>query len=223
MNTGVGDAIDLSWKLSATLQGWGGEKLLASYDTERRPVGWRNVRESSGNLKRMLTPRDNPALLDQSAAGDAVRAETGTSFSAAMQREWNTLGIHLGYRYEDSPVCWQDGTRAPPYDVMTYEPSARPGARAPHVWLDDGRSTLDLFGKMFVLLRLGADAPDPAPLNTAASKSGLPLEVVALQEPAAVAAYENTLVLIRPDGHLAWRGDAFPDDCGALVDRVGGA
>ncbi len=138
-----------------------------------------------------------------------------------MRNEWFTLGIHLGYRYEASPICWPDGTPPQAYETSTYIPTTRPGARAPHVWLADGRSTLDLFGRGFVLLRLGEDAPDPAPIAKAAAV-GVPLAVVEISEPAVVKAYERRLVLVRPDGHVAWRGDGLPPDPALLIDCVRG-
>ena len=223
MNTGIGDAVDLSWKMTAVLDGWGGPALMASYDTERRPVGLRNVREASGNLRRMLSPGHNPTLLDRTDAGARTRETVGRDLAQAMQREWNTLGIHLGYRYDASPICWPDGSDVPPDEVMTYTQTARPGARAPHVWLKDGRSTLDLFGRGFVLLRLGAAVPIAAPIATAAAHCGVPLDVVDIGQPEVAEAYGRPLVLVRPDGHVAWRGSAAPDDPGALIDCARGA
>ena len=88
-----------------------------------------------------------------------------------MRHEWFANGVMLGYRYDDSPIVWPDGTPAPP-DISTYMQTARPGARAPHVWLRDGRSTLDLFGRGFVLLRLGANPPDAPRLRAAAATAG---------------------------------------------------
>ncbi len=102
-------------------------------------------------------------------------------------------------------------------------PSARPGARAPHAWLDDGRSVLDLYGHGFVLLRLGEGASDAAEIVAAAGRRRVPLTVVALTEPAVVQLYERSLVLVRPDGHVAWRGDTPPADPVAVIDRVRGA
>jgi 2-polyprenyl-6-methoxyphenol hydroxylase-like FAD-dependent oxidoreductase len=223
MNTGIGDAIDLSWKLAATIEGWAGLDLLDSYSTERRPVAVRNVAEASGNLTRMLSPGKNPDLLDDTAAGAATRQRVGTEFSEAMRREWFTLGVHLGYRYDDSPICELDGTSAPAMETMRYIQTARPGARAPHAWLADGRSTLDLFGRGFVLLRLGPQAPDPAALVTTARLSRVPLSIIDIDEPEVVKLYERRLVLVRPDGHVAWRGDALPQDPVALIDRIRGA
>jgi len=223
MNTGIQDAVDLSWKIDANLAGWAGPHLMKTYEIERRPVGLRNVAEASGNLGRMRSPGRNAALLDDTPEGAALRAQLGREFTAAMTREWHTLGIHLGYRYDDSPICEPDGTPVPPLDVMTYVQTARPGARAPHVWLKDGRSTLDLFGRGFVLLRLGRDAPDAKALVGAAAARGVPFTEVALDEPEVASAYERKLVLVRPDGHVAWRDDRIPPDPTRLIDRIRGA
>ena len=222
MNTGIGDAVDLSWKLTALLQGWGGPGLLATYDVERRPVGLRNVTEASGNLGRMLSPGSNADLLVPGGEGDRTRDAVGRDLAAAMQREWNTLGIHLGYRYEASPIVWSDASPVPADEVMTYTQSTLPGARAPHVVLGDGTSTLDFFGREFVLLRIGPAAPDAAPLITAAAERELPIRVVDVDEPAVLEAYQRRLVLVRPDGHVAWRADVPPDDALAVIDRVRG-
>jgi 2-polyprenyl-6-methoxyphenol hydroxylase-like FAD-dependent oxidoreductase len=211
MNTGIGDAVDLSWKLAAAIGGWGGETLLDSFDAERRPIAVRNVKEASGNLSRMLSPGRNDELLDDTEAGAALRRCVGAAMTETMRHEWYTLGMHLGYRYEDSPVCIPDGTPPTPDDRRHYIPTARPGSRAPHVWLADGRSTLDLFGRSFVLLRIGAHAPDVEPLMQAAQQSRVPLDVVSADEPAVASAYERPLVLVRPDGHVAWRGDDLAD------------
>jgi hypothetical protein len=116
-----------------------------------------------------------------------------------------------------------DETPPPPDEPETYVPTARPGSRAPHVWLDDGRSTIDLFGRGFVLLRLGPEAPDPSVLARAAAQRKMPLEVVTLREPKVLQRYDRSFVLVRPDGHVAWRGDEMPADATVVVDRVRGA
>src|ERR1700677_4453847 len=147
------------------LSGWGGARLLASYEIERRPVAIRNVREASGNLRRMLSPRSerlSNEAFEPGPAGDQARAAFGARYSEMMRREWFTLGIHLGYRYEGSPIIVPDGTAEPPDSVSTYEQTARPGHRAPHAWLGPGKSTLDLFGKGFVLLRFAPAAATEA-------------------------------------------------------------
>jgi hypothetical protein len=226
MNMGIQDAVDLSWKLEAMLKGWGGPHLLQSYETERRPVAIRNVREASGNLKRMLQPRaakPPPEAFAPGAAGDAARTEFGRAYTEMMKREWFSIGIHLGYRYEGSPLIVPDGTPEPPDAVMDYVPTARPGHRAPHAWLKTGRSTLDLFGRCFVLLRFGAHPPDEAALIAAARNAQLPLEVANIADPGIATLYEKSLVLVRPDGHVAWRGDALPRDPHRLLAAIRGA
>ena len=140
-----------------------------------------------------------------------------------MRREWFTLGAHLGYRYEGSPVCWPDGTASPADDPRAYEPTARPGHRAPHAYLADGRSTLDLFGRSFTLLGFGADANEAAPLLDAAKQRKVPIAFEMIDEPQIAALYERRFVLVRPDGHVAWRDDRIPEDPLRIIDVVRGA
>jgi 2-polyprenyl-6-methoxyphenol hydroxylase-like FAD-dependent oxidoreductase len=223
MNTGIQDVVDLSWKLAAAIEGWGGDRLLDSYSIERQPIGTRNVTEASGNLRRMLSVPPHPDLLDDTAQGAATRAKVGREFSETMRREWFTLGAHLGYRYENSPICWPDGTAAPPDDPRAYVPTARPGHRAPHAFLADGRSTLDLFGRGFALIGFDAEAAEAAPLLEAAQKRNLPLTFAAIAEPHIAALYERKFVLVRPDGHVAWRDDRMPVDALCVIDVVRGA
>ncbi len=226
MNTGIQDAVDLGWKLEAVLRGWGGAELLGSYGSERRPVALRNVAASTENLGRMLSTRDRkplPEVFADTPQADAIRAEYGAWFTAAMRHEWFMNGFHLGYRYDESPIVWPDGTPAPPLETSTYTQTARPGARAPHVALPDGRSTLDLFGRGFMLLRLGADAPGAEGLLQAAATAGVPIRAVALDLPEVCAAYQRALVLVRPDGHVAWSADSEPLQPAAVIDAVRGA
>lgn len=222
MNTGMGDAVDLGWKLWAAVSGWGGPGLLDSYGTERRPVALRNVREAAGNFHRYTLP-DTSLVEDAGPEGQALRARLGREISQSQSRMILTDGIALGYRYEGSPIVVGDGTAEPPDPTAEYLPTARPGHRAPHGWLSDGRSVLDLYGRSFVLLRLGADAPDARGLEAAAKARGVPLEAATVADPALRALYGRALALVRPDGHVAWRGDAAPDDALALIDRVRGA
>jgi hypothetical protein len=225
MNTGIGDAVDLGWKLEAVVKGWGGPELLHSYDAERRPIGLRNVAEASRNLRRMLSTRERlpgPEVFAPGASNDAARKEYGDWFAAIMRHEWFANGVMLGYRYDGSPIVWADGTPAPPDQSHPYVQTARPGARAPHVWLDDGRSTLDLYGRGFVLLRLGHNPPSGASIEQAAQQRGVPMTAIAIDDAKVLAAYERKLVLVRPDGHVAWRADQESADAGALIDVIRG-
>jgi 2-polyprenyl-6-methoxyphenol hydroxylase-like FAD-dependent oxidoreductase len=226
MNTGIQDAVDLGWKLAACLDGWGAPGLLEAYEIERRPVAIRNVKEASSNLARMLSARDRkppPEAFEAGPEGDRAREEFGQRYTEIMRHEWFTLGIHLGYRYEGSPIVVPDGTPEPPDDYANYVQTARPGHRAPHVWLAPGRSTLDLFGSGFVLLRLGAAPADCGELVRAAASRGVNLIVHNLDAATLAAQYERRLVLVRPDGHVAWRGDAPPADPVVIIDTVRGA
>jgi 2-polyprenyl-6-methoxyphenol hydroxylase-like FAD-dependent oxidoreductase len=225
MNTGIGDAVDLGWKLEAVVKGWGGPELLHSYDSERRPIGLRNVAEASRNLRRMLSTRERlpgPEIFAPGAKNDAARKEYGDWFAAIMRHEWFANGVMLGYRYDGSPIVWADGTPAPPDESHPYVQTARPGARAPHVWLDDGRSTLDLYGRGFVLLRLGQNPPAGMSIEQAAQQRGVPLTSITIEDAKVLAAYKRKLVLVRPDGHVAWRADQEPADAGVLIDVIRG-
>ena len=139
-----------------------------------------------------------------------------------MKREWYTIGIHLGYRYEGSPIVVPDGTPEPEDTVNSYTQTSRPGHRAPHVWLAEGRSTIDLFGKGFVLLRFAKNLAVDA-LEGAAKARGVPLSVVDIDHAEAARIYEQPLVLVRPDGHVAWRGAVQPQDAPRVVEVIRGA
>jgi 2-polyprenyl-6-methoxyphenol hydroxylase-like FAD-dependent oxidoreductase len=209
MHTGLEEAVNLGWKLAAMAEGWGGPALIASYEIERRPIAVRNVG---------LATRSYNAI----AAIPGWR-EGVTDWEA--NPAWLSVPEHikLHYCYEDSPVCVPDGTPALAFDPAQFVPSTRPGTRAPHAWLDDERSTLDLFGDGFVLLRLGTNAPDGTRLIEAAKARGVPMREVTLADPQVAALYETSLVLVRPDGHVAWRGNEDPADGAAIVDRIRGA
>jgi hypothetical protein len=139
--------------------------------------------------------------------------------SAMLRQEWHSFGIAMGYRYDASPIVVPDGTPAPDDDPSIYVQTARPGSRAPHVRLADGSSTLDLFGDGFTLLRFDPGA-DAGPLGAAAAAAGVPLRALDLAEPEAAALYERALVLVRPDGMLAWRGHVLPPDATGLLPTV---
>lgn len=227
MNTGMADAVDIGWKLAAVVEGWADRGLLESYTFERRMIAERNVRESQDTVKKDYALVAPEGLDDETPEGAKLRAEVGAHVWETQNKHFYTMGIQLGYCYEDSPVVVPDGTPPPPDEIgkrQHYVPSARPGARAPHGWLADGRSTLDLFGHGFTLLRFDADA-DTSSLQAAASARGVPLNVVDIDDDTIAGLYERRLVLVRPDGHVAWRADDAPDADGAaaIVERVRGA
>jgi 2-polyprenyl-6-methoxyphenol hydroxylase-like FAD-dependent oxidoreductase len=221
MNTGMGDAIDLGWKLWATEQGWAGPGLIASYETERRPIALRNVSEATRNLR--AHEFDYPDILADTPEGAAQRIECGTRIAEDAQRRHGHDGLALGFRYA-SPLIPLSGERDPPSDdTSKYVPSTFPGCRAPHQWIAPDRSIIDLFGSGFTLLRLGVNPPDADDLLAAAKSRGVPVESVHVNDPAIRETYERDLVLVRPDGYVAWRGNQPPGDAYALIDAIRGA
>lgn len=220
MNMGIADGVDLGWKLAAVLQGWGGAALLDSYEIERRPVHRFVMDEAVTNhalLGRDLWQR---GLEDDTPAGEALRAEVGARICATKFREFNTLGVMLGYRYDESPLVAPDGTPAPAHDFINYVPTARPGSLAPHAWLHDGSSLYDHFGPWFTLLCTGSGDGDAA--ERAAAGLGVPVKVLAPSLAALRDLYRARYALIRPDQHVAWRGDALPDDFDDILARACG-
>jgi 2-polyprenyl-6-methoxyphenol hydroxylase-like FAD-dependent oxidoreductase len=223
MHTGLGDAVDLGWKLAAVLKGWGGEALLDTYEIERKPVAMMNVVVATMEYD-ILAGLPGGAEIDaDTPAGAAQRRRFAEVFAAARSGRPATVtdNLRLNYGYDSSPAIVPDGVSHPSLEDAQFHAVARSGARAPHAWIAPGRSMLDLFGTRFVLLRL-ADAPTGA-LEDAARARGVPLAVVSLDNPDILALYKCALTLVRPDGHIAWRGDTLPADCLALIDRVRGA
>jgi 2-polyprenyl-6-methoxyphenol hydroxylase-like FAD-dependent oxidoreductase len=223
LNTGLGDAVDLGWKLGAVLQGWGGARLLDSYEAERRPVGQRNVAHADVSHASERSQPTDPEIAMPTPAGVEARRRMGEHLARVQIGRVVTDGLALGYRYAPSPIVWSDGLAAPPSSVSEYRPTAAPGSRAPHAFLSDGRSTIDLFVKGFTLLRLGAQPPHPSGLERAFGERRVPLTIVTIADPAISTLYERALVLVRPDGHVAWRSDQEPADPGAVVDHIRGA
>jgi hypothetical protein len=220
MNTGVDDAVNLAWKIAARVAGWGGPKLLASYEIERRPIAFRNTgmaKELSRGMGRISVDDD---LLHDSPAGDASRAALGKRLELSRE-EFASIGIQLGARYDGSPIVASDGTVPPSDNPSVYQPSACPGGRAPHLFLRDRSSLFDRFGGGFCLLHLHGDH-DTGVMEDASRARRIPLKTFRVDLPEARALYECDLALIRPDQHVAWRGGALPDDCNALLARVTG-
>ena len=223
MNMGIGDAVDLGWKMASVLRGWGGPDLLASYDTERRPIHERTIAEATINYGAVGNQLVRPGLEDPGPVGQATRREVGDIIQATKLREFKTLGVVLGSHYSGSPLVVSDGSEPPEPHFMLYVPSAHPGCLAPHMWLDDGSSLYDHFGPDFTLLVLSGAAEDAAAIDAAAAACGVPVRIVAPGDPRLVARYGARFALIRPDQHVAWRGDALPADCRDLLARVTGS
>ena len=221
-NTAVEDVVNLAWKLTAMVRGWGGPHLLDTYETERRRVAVRNT----GFAKYFADTVGNfvpaPVIEDDTAAGAAARETAGVLLNRHVREEFNIPGITFGARYDGSPIIASDGNAPPPDKMNDYVPSAVPGGRAPHAWLGDGRSLYDALGFEFSLLRLGPNPPDATIFAKAATARGLPLAIVARPEIELRDLYEADLALIRPDQIVAWRGNRLPEDADALLAQVTG-
>lgn len=222
MNTAIADAADLGWKLAAVLAGWGGERLLESYEVERRPVGIRNTTEAAASFDKIAALMKLPATLSvDDDVGQKLRAQVAERLRG-QKKTWSASGMHLGYFYEGSPIVVPDGSPPPADHPQVYTPTSRPGSRAPHAWLRDGRSTLDLVPRDgFALLRFG-DAPALVPLAEAAREAGVPYTEIVVDDEGAAEKFERRYVLVRPDGHVAWRGDHAPAEAAAVIARVTG-
>ena len=224
MNTGVGDAVDLSWKLAATLNGWGGPKLLASYEAERRPIGAINVKASGRGRAGRAIWRDayRPNIEDDTLEGRAALANLLAIAREEAPKSFRVIGAELGYRYANSQViCDEPGGPEP--NIDDYEPTSWPGARLPHVWLKPGKlSVHDRIGDGFTLLRLGPVKADAAGLQQAFAAIGAPLAVLDIDEEAPRRVYGFDYLLVRPDLHVAWRGNALPREPDRLARIVTG-
>jgi 2-polyprenyl-6-methoxyphenol hydroxylase-like FAD-dependent oxidoreductase len=221
-NTAVDDAANLGWKLAATVQGWGGPALLSSYEIERKPVAERNTgyaRAMADSVGRIAIPE---CLEAASPEGEAARRELGTRLHAHAASEFGTTGLQLGIVYDGSPIVVPADEPVPENTPTHYTPSACPGARAPHIELADGTPIFDRFGFGFTLLRLGGVDIDVAALRNLARERRVPFTVVDIPDAAARDLYGRDLVLVRPDQHVAWRGNAVPADVGGFFARVTG-
>jgi 2-polyprenyl-6-methoxyphenol hydroxylase-like FAD-dependent oxidoreductase len=219
MNTGLGDVANLGWKLEAVLSGWAADALLDTYTAERRPHCERMVRRAWHNYRADNAILPQPTLDDPGQ--EEARAVLGERIVSTRQTEWRSLGAQLDVRYPESSLVVSDGTPEPAIDPEQYVPTARPGHRAPHVALPDGRSVLDLFRGRFTLLNLTPTA-DSSALVEAFRSRRIPVDVEWVDAEGIREAYGCAVALIRPDGIVAWRGDSCPIDPDLVVDQVTG-
>ncbi|WP_082016622.1 FAD-dependent monooxygenase [Cupriavidus sp. IDO] len=223
MNTGVGDAADLAWKLAATLEGWGGPELLPSYEAERRQIGERVVgasRYASLGYRAWLA-EVRPEIGDDTPEGASARAHLAEIADVEQRKSNEMIGAELGYRYVDSPIIG-NVPGGPQHDLRVYQPTSWPGARLPHMWLTDASAIQDRLRPDRYTLVDVSGKHDPTPLASAFKALGAPLDVLVVPDPALCGVYERDLILVRPDMHVAWRGDRLPESANDLAALVTG-
>ncbi|MHC2440006.1 FAD-dependent monooxygenase [Bradyrhizobium sp. USDA 4451] len=207
LNSGVQDAHNLAWKVAFVLKGLANEKLLDSYSSERRPIAQSNANFSYGNRLRF-------GLTD-----DAVRSRDPDRIKFwinDMDNHLHSIGQNLGHNYEEGAVI-PDGTVAKALNSRYYTPTDRPGARFPHMWLEPSRkkSTLDWFDKEFTVVTgpLGGEWLEAG--KQVSEKIRLPLSLKQLPSADPADGFQLGMrgaVLVRPDGHVAWRMPWLPSD-----------
>lgn len=224
MNTGIADTANLGWKLAAALQGWAGPRLLDSYETERNAAALRNRSAAQWAVEGVIDWRGafDPKCDEDSAEGRAALAAFKAKADALNRRVYEMHGADLGYRYESAVIDDAEGP-PPASPIDRFEPSSHPGAHLPHVWLDDGRSLYDaLPTDRFTLLDLAETPTDTSALAAEFDAIGAPFAVMRIDDARIRTIYQRDTLLVRPDFHVAWRGDALPVDAAALVARVTG-
>jgi 2-polyprenyl-6-methoxyphenol hydroxylase-like FAD-dependent oxidoreductase len=220
-NTAVDDAVNLGWKLAATIKGVGGPMLLSSYETERKPVAVRNTTYARNFAESLGTYLPATGLEDAGPAGQTLRDQAGAYLAAHGRAEFDIPGVTFGARYDGSPIIMSEAIELPADSPKTYVPTASPGGRAPHMWLGEGQSLFDRFGFEWTLLRLGRSPPSAERFRMSASDLRIDLKIVDIDMEDCLQLYEAPLVLIRPDQIVAWRG--FHDaDAAAVLDCICG-
>jgi 2-polyprenyl-6-methoxyphenol hydroxylase-like FAD-dependent oxidoreductase len=221
MNAGIADAANLAWLLAAHIRGWAAETILDAHEAERLPIT-EQVSHYAMNHAMQLAARRGAIpddIEEPGQEGDRSRSAFGQMLYDLNVRQYCCAGLNFGYYYDRSPIIAYDDEVAPSYSMSEFESSTVPGCRAPHFWLEDGRSFYDVMDTGFALLRLDR-AAEVAPLTGAAQQRGIPVQVIDVTPETAGPAYRQRLVLVRPDQHVAWRGKelpARPDDLLALI------
>lgn len=221
MNSGIQDAVDLGWKLGACYAGWAGDGLLESYEGERRPVGQQVAAAAAAIANNLYFVEGREHVEDAGVAGEQARAALAEAIRAADTSQFDPVGLNFGLHYEGSSLIIDDGTDSIPMQIGVYNPNSRPGHRLPHVWLEPGVSIFDRLGRDFTLITTRGDEADAVEqIAKAADSRGVPLTVLHAPQ---IAEYAGAaMILVRPDQHVAWRGDTAPEDVLGLVDTVRG-
>jgi 2-polyprenyl-6-methoxyphenol hydroxylase-like FAD-dependent oxidoreductase len=224
MNAGIADAANLAWKLAATLKGWASPGILDAYHAERQPITDQVSRLITEIAQRVMAHRReiNEDIERQDSVGEATRARIGKAAYALDVEQQCCGGLNFGYYYDGSPIVAYDDDGPPAYTMGTFTSSTVPGCRVPHLWLESRRSLYDALGPDYTLLRLDPTTRVTGIVEAAAQRS-VPLTVVDVKAPEARELYRRKLVLVRPDQHVAWRGDEEPAAPLNLIDLIRGA
>ncbi len=224
MSAGIADAANLAWKLTGVIDGWASPEILDAYEAERQPITEQASRIISDIAYQVMMQRKelSPDIERMDAVGEAARAAAGELAYALDVEQQCCGGLNFGYFYDSSPIIAYDGESAPTYTMGTFTSTTVPGCRAPHVWLDGRRSLYDALGAGFGLLRLDPTVRVAGIVEAAAARS-LPMVVLDVSPAEAAGHYQHKLVLVRPDQHVAWRGDVEPAAPLELIDLVRGA
>jgi 2-polyprenyl-6-methoxyphenol hydroxylase-like FAD-dependent oxidoreductase len=222
MNAGIADAENLGWTLAARIQGWGGEAILDAYEAERRPITeqvsyFAMNHAHAMSLQRTSVPFD---IEEQSENGSELRRKLGSEAYELNVQQYCCAGLNFGYFYDQSPLIAYDCEAFPPYTMGSYEASSVPGCRTPYFELEGGTPLYDALGTGYTMLRFDANV-DVRNFEALASARGMPLQIVDIKsQDSRRSVYSHKLVLSRPDQHIAWRGDALPENVAGLIDKI---
>ncbi len=224
MNAGIADVTNLTWMLAGVINGWADQSLLDAHELERHPITEQVSRfamaKALENVE-MARGREIPrVLVSKSPIGWLLRKLLGRRLNAMNIPQFACEGLNFGYYYDHSPVIHYDDEQPPSYDMGTATPSSVPGCRAPHFWLPDGSSLYDQMGKDFALLTFSHDSCSS--LMNEALHRNIPITHIAAPRPA-LACYKHNCYVVRPDRHIAWRGNTLPENPGTLLDMLVGA
>ena len=222
MNTGVSDAIDIAWKVQAMLEGWGGKNLIQSYFHERHSIGVRNTKEAADCFDQLYSVMQYGDILDEeSEEGNTLRKKLSINLKE-QDKLIASSGTLLGYRYNNSPIIISDGSEETLDNPRKYIPTARPGHRAPHLWLEEGVSIYDKFGKNFTLLVFVKNDPNIDNFLKEAKKINFPVKLLELEDEDSRNLYKSKYVLVRPDLMIAWRSNSMPLKPLDVLDTIRG-
>jgi 2-polyprenyl-6-methoxyphenol hydroxylase-like FAD-dependent oxidoreductase len=226
MNAGIADALNLSWLLSAHLQGWASESILDAYEAERQSITEQVSQFAMSHAQQMIKMKKAvPSNIEEmSEVGEVLRAQVGKDAYELNVQQFCCAGLNFGYFYDSSPIIMKDTEQAPAYSMGSFTESTVPGCRAPHFWLENGKSLYDDFGDGYTLLsfdKLSLDKNNEvSPLENAMSAKQVPLTVLPINATKIPASYTNKFVLCRTDQHIVWRGDALPNDLTKFINHL---